>query len=399
MQIFSKPAILTSQLFGGFFLTNCSEPNEGQELTFSPSWFTWGLISTAAQATLPYYWVYIQYSNTKSTLPSYWTSNITTAVMILEFSSLSLTSVVVFVSNIRKYQCFVNFHKIVENVDDTWSDIRHQPLESKINIKIFVAYVVAAALITYDVANGGMSAINKVDNQVMISICYLSYLTFIFRLTSTFVTFIEVTQYLSKRFKYFSIRIEQELARQCFGRLMENQHMPNVEISQQSSNSQKYEVKTLLNIYWLMVDAVHQANAFYCDQLMATTSYLFFSIVFNLYYAVLNFQSGDYIEFICAFTWAMASVSYTVVMVQSAADVTKSADKTTMTICKTIYKDMEPAVREQLERFLLQVTNDRPTFCELHLFKFKSYILTKMAGAVTTYLVILLQFQNHNEEI
>ncbi|KAG8295264.1 hypothetical protein J6590_083835, partial [Homalodisca vitripennis] len=310
MPVFSKTAILTSQVFGGFFLTYSSVPNEGQELRFSLSWFTWSLISTVAQATLPYYWMYLFYFNTLATLPSYWTTNTTTAVMILEFSGLSLTSVVVFVSNIRKYQCFVNFHKTVESVEDTWSDISHQPPESRINI---------------------------------------------------------------------SIRVEQELARQCFGRLMENQHMLYIEISQESSNSQKCEVRTLLNIYWLLVDAVHQANAFYCDQLMATISYLIFSIVFNLYYAVLTYESGDYIKFIFPFIWALASISYMMVMVRSADDIM-------ITICKKIREDIDPAMRTQLERFLLQVTTDTPTFSGLHLFKIKNDTLTKIAGAVTTYL-------------
>ncbi|KAG8256459.1 hypothetical protein J6590_068202 [Homalodisca vitripennis] len=222
MQVFPKGAILTGYVFGGYLLTSCFVPNEGQELRFSPSWFTWSLISTAAQATLPCYWVYLQYLNTQSTLPSYWNTNTTTTVMILDFSCLSLTSVVVFVSNIRKYQCFVNFHKIVENIEDTWKDIGDQPPESKINIKILVAFVVTAALITYDIATWGISTMNNYQNRLMISICYVSYLTTIFRLTSTSVTFTEVTQYLSKSYKYISIRIERELARQCFGRLMEN---------------------------------------------------------------------------------------------------------------------------------------------------------------------------------
>ncbi|KAG8309041.1 gustatory receptor [Homalodisca vitripennis] len=399
MHVFSKEAILTSQVFGGFFLTDFSVPSEGQGLRFSPSLFTWSLVSTAAQATLYYYWVYLVYLNTRSTLPSYWNTNTTTTVMILDFSCLSLTSVVVFVSNIRKYQCFLNFHKTVERVEDTWSDIRYQPPESRINIRILVTYAVAAVLVTYDVATWGISIINRYKNRVMISICYVSYLTTIFRLTSTIVTFTEVTQYLSKSFKYISIRIEQALARQCFGRLIENQYMPYIEISQQDSNSQKCDVESLMDIYWLLADALLQANAFYCDQLMATTTYLFFSIVIDLYCAVLTYESGDYIKFIFSLIWALASISYMVVMVRSAADVTKSADKTTMMICKMINKDIDPAMRTQMERFLLQVSNDRPTFCALHLFKIKNDILTKVAGAVTTYLVILLQFQNQNEEI
>ncbi|KAG8309042.1 gustatory receptor [Homalodisca vitripennis] len=304
--------------------------------------------------------------------------------MILEFSCLSLTSVVVFVSNIRKYQCFLNFHKNVESIEDTWSDSRYQPPEYKTNIMFLVAYVVTAVVVTYDVATFGLRAVNKVENRVMTSIVYVSYLNTIFRLTSTFVNFTEVTQYLSKSFKYISIKIEQELTRQCFGRRLENQYIPYIEISEESSNSQKCEVESLMDIYWLLVDAVHQANAFYCDHLMATTSYLFFS---------------DYIDFILPFIWALASISYVMVMFRSANDVTKSIDKIMLTICKKIHKDIDPAMRTQLERFLLQVTNDRPKFSALHQFIIKNNILTKMAGAVTTYLVILLRFQNQNEEI
>ncbi|KAG8314363.1 hypothetical protein J6590_094321, partial [Homalodisca vitripennis] len=135
---------------------------------------------------------------------------------------------------------------------------------------------------------------------------------------------------------------------------MENRYMPHIAISEQSSNSQKCEVRTLLNIYWLLVDALHQANAFYCDQLIVITSYLFFSIVFNLYYAVLTFKSGDYIDFILPFIWALASTSYMVVMVRSPDDITKSVDKIIITICKNIFKDIDPAMRTKLERFLLQ---------------------------------------------
>ncbi|KAG8289710.1 gustatory receptor [Homalodisca vitripennis] len=362
-------------------------PDESQELRFSSLWFMWGLITTAGQATLSYYWLFQGYMSSLPNSPSYWTTNTTLTVIILEFTYSSLTSVVVFVSNIRKYQCLVNFHKIVESVEDTWSDISHQPPEFKIKIRIVVIFVVAEVMIMYYVTNWGISTINNLENQVIISISNIFYFASAFRMNSTYVNFTEVTQYLSQSFKYISIRIEQELARMCFGRLIENQYMPFIEISQQSPNSQKYEVRTLLNIYWLLVLA-----------LMATTSYLFLSIVFNLYYALFTYESGDYIEFICAFIWVLASISCMVVMVRSAGNVTKSADKTTMTICKTIHKDIEPAMRTQLESFLLQVSIDTANICALHLFKIKSDILTKMAGAVTTYLIILLQFQNQNED-
>ncbi|XP_046663071.1 putative gustatory receptor 28b [Homalodisca vitripennis] len=398
MQVLSKEVILTSQVFGGFFLTYSSVPNDGQELRFSAGWFTWGLFTTAAQATLPYYWIFHEYSIALSTWASYWTTSTTATVTFLEYTSSSLTSVVVFVSYIRKYRCFVEFHKIMERVEDTWSDLRRQPPESRIDMRILVAFVVAGTIVTIDLAFWGLSTINKLENHIIISISYVSYLTTIFRSTSIFVHFTHVTQYLSKCFKDISIKIEQELARKCFGRQMETQYLPHIAMPQQSSNSPQCEMRTLMHIYCLLFDAVHQANAFYCDQLLAITSYLFFSIVFNLYYVFVTFKSGDHVQFLYAFVWALACVCYTVVIVQSAADVTESADKIVTTICKTIQKDIDPTLRIQLDMFLLQVTNYIPAFSVQHLFKIKNDVLTKMAGAITTYLVILLQFQSQNEE-
>ncbi|KAG8309045.1 hypothetical protein J6590_095531 [Homalodisca vitripennis] len=135
------------------------------------------------------------------------------------------------------------------------------------------------------------------------------------------------------------------------------------------------ECRGHLERYWASANGSQNKHQFLSsvrcrfNQLMATTSYLFFGIIVDLYYAVLSYESRDYIEFIFSFIWALASVSYMVVIVRSVADVTKSAEKTTMIVCKTIHKDIDHAIRTKMERFLLQGTNDRPTFCALHFFK------------------------------
>ncbi|KAG8306192.1 gustatory receptor [Homalodisca vitripennis] len=65
-------------------------------------------------------------------------------------------------------------------------------------------------------------------------------------------------------------------------------------------------------------------------------------------------------------------------------------------ICKLINKNLDPIIKEQLERFLLQLPHHNARFSALGYFPVHNETLTAMAGAVTTYLVILIQFQTQN---
>ncbi|XP_046680517.1 putative gustatory receptor 28b [Homalodisca vitripennis] len=62
-------------------------------------------------------------------------------------------------------------------------------------------------------------------------------------------------------------------------------------------------------------------------------------------------------------------------------------------ICKLINKDLDPSFRKQLEGFLLQLPHHNARFSARGFFQIHNETLTSMAGAVTTYLVILIQFQ------
>ncbi|KAG8310977.1 gustatory receptor [Homalodisca vitripennis] len=75
------------------------------------------------------------------------------------------------------------------------------------------------------------------------------------------------------------------------------------------------------------------------------------------------------------------------------------ADETGQTICKFINKDLDPNLRNQLEGFLIRLPHHNARFSALGFFPIHNETLTaralskQMAGAVTTYLVILIQFQ------
>ncbi|KAG8308165.1 gustatory receptor [Homalodisca vitripennis] len=80
-------------------------------------------------------------------------------------------------------------------------------------------------------------------------------------------------------------------------------------------------------------------------------------------------------------------------LLNSSTVVTNKADETGQTICKLINKDLDTNLRKQLEGFLLQLPHHNARFSARGFFLLNNETLTAMAGAVTTYLVILIQFQ------
>ncbi|KAG8300579.1 gustatory receptor for bitter taste 66a-like [Homalodisca vitripennis] len=62
-------------------------------------------------------------------------------------------------------------------------------------------------------------------------------------------------------------------------------------------------------------------------------------------------------------------------------------------ICKLVNRDLDSSVREELEIFLLQLSNHNVRFSALGFFKINNETLTVIGGAVTTDLVLLIQFE------
>ncbi|KAG8328723.1 gustatory receptor [Homalodisca vitripennis] len=142
-----------------------------------------------------------------------------------------------------------------------------------------------------------------------------------------------------------------------------------------------------------LLDAVHQANVFYGDQLMAIIFSAFIHITIKFYFLFLNVTTGKVLLTISEVAWILTYICFLVVLVNCSSDVTNSADETGQMICKLINKDLDPILSKKLEGFLLQLPHHNARFSALGFFQIHNETLTGMAGAVTTYLVILIQFQ------
>ncbi|XP_046681351.1 putative gustatory receptor 28b [Homalodisca vitripennis] len=130
------------------------------------------------------------------------------------------------------------------------------------------------------------------------------------------------------------------------------------------------KMKSLMNTYWMLCNAVYQANDFYCDQLMAVTFSLFVHVTIKSYFSFLNVRAVEVFASTRETVWVLPRNCYVLLLFNSSTEVTNS-----------------------LEGFLLQLPHQNARFSARGFLQIHKKALTSMAGAVTTYLVILIQFQ------
>ncbi|KAG8279941.1 gustatory receptor [Homalodisca vitripennis] len=154
---------------------------------------------------------------------------------------------------------------------------------------------------------------------------------------------------MAKRFRLINVRIRvvviSERLRQSI--LPQNRR--------QGCSSCK-KVKTLMSAYHLLCDAMNQANAFY----------------------------------VCIFSDA----SFLVLDALSSSGVSEAAGETASLIRKQFNLELNSGLREQLKSTLLQLLNKRVEFSAAGCFQINKQTIISITAAVTTYLVIMIQFQS-----
>ncbi|XP_046681364.1 gustatory receptor 68a-like [Homalodisca vitripennis] len=143
----------------------------------------------------------------------------------------------------------------------------------------------------------------------------------------------------------------------------------------------------------LVISDLEVANDFYCDQLMAVVFSLFVHVTIKSYFFFLHVRAGEVFASTTETAWVLAHICYELLLFKLSTEVTNSADETGPVICKLINKDVDPNLRKELEVFLLQLPHHHARFSARGFFQIHNETLTSMAGAVTTYLVILIQIQ------
>ncbi|KAG8260435.1 gustatory receptor [Homalodisca vitripennis] len=211
-----------------------------------------------------------------------------------------------------------------------------------------------------------------------------------------FVHFTHIATSIAKAFRKLTDRIEKEITSNIIEKMETTHNLPNVDFTHTTRTMVLTikKLKNLMNTYWMLCDAVQQANDFYCYQLMAVTFNSFAQVTITCYAFFLHGRDGNMVAMLTEGAWILTHIYHVVVLVNSSTEVTNSAEETSQMICKLINNsNLDPVLRKELEGFLLQFPHHNARFSALGYFPIHNETLTAMAGAVTTYLVILIQFQ------
>ncbi|XP_046681314.1 gustatory receptor for sugar taste 43a-like [Homalodisca vitripennis] len=303
-------------------------------------------------------------------------------VITVDVVSLQVVAAVTFFSSAWKYPKLVSVFDTLERV---YQELQHRTSDVKRAVKLLGIYAVALMLVTIfnrivPMNHSGTS----LEQEVFFTISFVTIVLLYFSQAALLVHFTHVAQSIAKSFEMVNAKIKMEVTSPAS---VDGTH------TRCSILSKMKKLRTLMNTYWMLCDAVHQANVFYCDQLMAVTFSSFLHITVTSYYFFLLLKTAKMLVITNEGAWILLNICYVLLLLNKSTDVTNKADETGQMICKLINKDLDQNLRKQLEGFLLQLPHHNARFSARGFFPLNKKTLTAMAGAVTTYLVILIQFQ------
>ncbi|XP_054283549.1 gustatory receptor for sugar taste 43a-like [Macrosteles quadrilineatus] len=161
----------------------------------------------------------------------------------------------------------------------------------------------------------------------------------------------------------------------------------------------------LSDLHWTLCGIIHKTNSIFSWPLLAHMFSLFLHIIIAPYFLFfsVNLYSKEHVSeksitFLlhqCA--WVIAHSLNLIFLMIPCTNASQEAQKTAPMICRHLNREMRPETQKQLETFVLQLLHYKAEFTVFGLFPLHCPILTSIAGAVTTYLVILIQFQNADD--
>ncbi|KAG8241625.1 gustatory receptor [Homalodisca vitripennis] len=348
MKSFPVNILRFCRIFGCLPLEYTSETGGIKALKFSHTGLLWSSTLLVLQILLSITALYIYFVFRLNHQSPYRFCTITDIVISLDLVSLQVVATVMFFSSAWKYLKLVS---IFETLEKVYQDFQ---LTSEIKATLKVLGICTVAVILATTAEKIFIVIHEwvsvertlpyVMSSIPILLLYCSH-------AALLVQFTHVTQTIANSFRMVNAKIELEITSRI-----------NVDDTHTTCTTKIKKLRTLMNTYWMLCDTVHQANVFYCDQLMAVMFSLFLHITIKSYFFFLHVRAGK-------------------------------ADDTGPMICRMINIGLDPNLRKLLEGLFQQLRHHNARFSAFGCFQIHNETLTVMAVAVTTYLVILIQFQ------
>ncbi|KAG8260419.1 gustatory receptor [Homalodisca vitripennis] len=370
------------RIVGGLPVVCTSSAGGNKELTFSNTGFLWSITLVILQESLSTITLYTYFMTKLDDLLLYSLDRSIAIIITVDMVSLQVVAAAIFFSSACKYP---RLFKVFDTLERVYQDLQHKTSEVKRTVKFLGVCAAALMSVTFSermvrVSYNGATF----EYQILFATFFVTATLLYCSQAVLLVHFTHVAQSITKSFEMVNAKIEMEVTSPA-----------SIDGSYARSTMQCKikKLRTLMNTYWMLCDAVHQANVFYYDQLMAVTFSSFLHITVTSYYFFLLLKTSEVFIIINNGAWILLHICYVMLLLNSSTVVTNKADETGQTICKLINKDLDTNLRKQLEGFLLQLPHHNARFSARGFFPLNNETLTAMAGAVTTYLVILIQFQ------
>ncbi|KAG8324905.1 gustatory receptor [Homalodisca vitripennis] len=389
MRILSRRALLFCQVFIGFPLKYKTDSAGVTRLVFSPAVFWWGLTVNLLQSLFLCYDFYSAFtSQSPSELYFGLYSKVSLFVTMFNAGSTVLVELVYLLTYARKYPAFLEVCSLLEEFEGNMQlDTTKRPTV-RVPIVAFstVAPMILAGATQYFTSQrkGHDPIIRRILKLLFIVIARCGQ-------TGMLIHFQQVAYSVAKGFHLLNSRTRLEATCQMFRQSLQLQQSSHSDHRWEVTSCRK--VKCLVSAYQSLYDAMYHANVFYDDLLIAFIISMFFHITQNFYFIVLCILNEDMTNGFRMGVWIFCNISLLMLVILSSSDVADAAAETAPMICKLTTQDLAPGLKNELKSFLMTLSKQHVVFSASGYFDIKRQTLMSMAAAVTTYLVVMIQFE------
>ncbi|KZC14609.1 Putative gustatory receptor 43a, partial [Dufourea novaeangliae] len=155
-------------------------------------------------------------------------------------------------------------------------------------------------------------------------------------------------------------------------------------------------ITELIMVHSLLCDTVTLINNMFGVVILAATTTCLLHLVITPYFLILQAsETHEWIFLAVQGMWCIFHVARMLIIVQPTYSTV--VERTAILVSQLLSSSVEANARRQLETFSLQLLHRPLEFSACGLFSLDRALITSIAGAVTTYLVILIQFQNADD--
>nr|WGC54965.1 gustatory receptor 7 [Psyttalia incisi] len=157
-------------------------------------------------------------------------------------------------------------------------------------------------------------------------------------------------------------------------------------------------ISQLITVHSSICDSNVLINKAFGLPILVVTITCLLHLIITPYFLMMEANSDKEALFIAVqFAWCAFHVFRMLIVVQPCYSTTTESKRTAVLVSQLLTYNWELDVRKQLELFSLQLLHRPLDFTACGLFSLDRALVTSMAGAVTTYLVILIQFQTADD--